>query len=523
MRELDRRTIEEHVSGKVLMDRAGYGVARVAGEFVPPSCSRAYKVLLFAGKGNNGGDAFVAARYLRAWGMETEVLLAADPGELKGDAQTHFTAMCESGVEWKSITDESSWRDLPGCYAGRSLVLVDGLLGTGVTGPARGVIASAVRVLNLLGEHSSVVAIDVPSGLNADSGEAPGVVVKADITVTMGMAKSGLVARSALEYVGSIEVVDIGIATSLTNGLESDIEIITARDLQQVLKRRERDSHKGSYGHVLLIGGSPGYAGAIVLAARAALRSGAGLVTLLVPESVSDTVAGLVPEAMVNAGKETSCGSLARDCMTEWDRDMKEFSSILIGPGLTTHRECVTLTEQVLAGSRVPLVVDADALNACAHRTFLVKRARCPVVLTPHPGEMARLIGRKTVKDVQGDRIGYSRRVAAEAQAVVVLKGAGTLVVDGSKPVHINMTGNPGMGTGGMGDVLGGLIAGLAAQGIDTWDAACASVYLHGLAGDKWARRNSEVALCAGDVVETLPEAFKAVRDLSGLRAALGD
>lgn len=513
MRELDRRTIEGYVPGEVLMERAGEGVARVAREFVPVSRSWAYKILLVAGKGNNGGDAFVAARHLHGWGIDTEVILAADPGELKGDAQLHFSRMCESGVEWRSVQEEASWTELLPDYCGRPLVLVDGLLGTGVTGAARGVVAAAIQTVNVLGEHSPVVAIDVPSGLNADTGEAAGATVVADVTVTMGFAKRGLLVPSAVGFVGCVEVVDIGIPASLTGNLESDIEIITAGDLSAVMRRRERDSHKGSYGHVLLLGGSPGYAGAIVLAARAALRSGAGLVTLLVPDSIATTVAGLVPEAMVNSAKETETGALARDSLNEWKRDMKDFDAILIGPGLTTHRECLTLTEQVLAGSRVPLIVDADALNVCAKKTFLIKRATCPVVLTPHPGEMARLIGGKTVADVQGDRIGFARRVAAEAQAVVVLKGAGTLVVDRTRPVHINMTGNPGMATGGMGDVLGGLMAGLAAQGIDVWDAACAATYLHGLAGDRCVRSTSEISLCAGDVVEALPEVFRLLRD----------
>lgn len=515
MRDLDRRTIEGYVTGEVLMERAGEGVAHVARGFIPASRAWTYKVLLVAGKGNNGGDAFVAARHLHGWGIDAEVLLAADPEELKGDAQLHFTRMQEFGVKWRSFQEESSWNELLSCYSRRPLVLVDGLLGTGMTGVARGVVAAAIEAVNALGAKSSVVAIDIPSGLNADTGEVTGPTVVADVTVTMGFAKCGLLAPSALDYVGCVEVVDIGIPEVLTDNLESDIEIISAADLSSVVKRRERDSHKGSYGHVLLIGGSPGYAGAIVLAARAALRSGAGLVTLLVPDSIAETVAGLVPEAMVNSATETDTGSLAKDCLTDWKRDMRDFDAILIGPGLTTHRQSQILTERVLAGSRVPLVVDADALNVCAHRTFMIKRATCPVVLTPHPGEMARLIGNKTAADIQGDRIGSARRVAADAQAVVVLKGAGTLVVDRTRPVHINMTGNPGMATGGMGDVLGGLMAGLAAQGVGVWDAACAATFLHGWAADRCVRRTAEISLSAGDVIETLPEAFRALRDIA--------
>jgi NAD(P)H-hydrate epimerase len=387
-------------------------------------------------------------------------------------------------------------------------VLVDGLLGTGIAGAVRGEAAAAIDAVNAAGARHAVAAADIPSGLNADTGCAEGCAVRADITVTMGYPKRGLLMPAAVEFVGAVRVADIGIPPELGAGSPAGLELVTPEDTPAVWRRRARGAHKGTYGHVLLIGGSPGFAGAIALAARAALRSGAGLVSVLTPEPLAPTVASLVPEAMVHGGAATDAGTLAADCLGRWGRDLTAFDALVLGPGLGLHRQSTSLAERVLAGSRVPLVLDADALSAFANRLFLVKRAACPVILTPHPGEMARLLNCGT-DAVQSDRLKAAADAAETAtHAVVILKGAGTIVAEAGHAPAVNLTGNPGMAAGGSGDVLAGLLAGLCAQGHTAREAARAGVYLHGRAGDLAARRLSQPALCAGDLIDHLPAAF---------------
>ncbi|NQT94352.1 MAG: NAD(P)H-hydrate dehydratase [Lentisphaerae bacterium] len=510
MRDLDRSTIEEFgVPGEELMDRAGAGVHDVVCYLARMCGYRDPSVLLIAGRGNNGGDAFVAARYLAERRIQCEVWLAGDADSIRGDALKHLAQMRSAGVKLRELPTLRDWDEAMAFGRGADII-VDGVLGTGLAGPARGPAAGAIRWINSFADRSLVVSIDAPSGLNAAEGTSQGGAVVADITATMGLPKIGLVLPTALEYVGVLEVIDIGIPSELEARIESDMELITASDLQGLFPRRRRDSHKGTYGHVLLVGGSPGYAGAIGLAATAAARSGVGLVTALVPRSVAPVVAGLAPEAMVHSGKQTRAGSLAADCLDEWGRDLAEFDAVLVGPGLSQRPSCRSLVEQLLGAIRNPMVLDADALNLCGGRAEVIRNVQGQVILTPHPGEMARLLG-CSVADVQADRCGVAACAAELTGSVVVLKGAGTLVAAEGRPIHVNLTGNPGMATGGTGDVLGGIIAGLLAQGLDPFDAARASVYLHGRAGDNVAWRASQAGILAGDLVEEIPNVFRDV------------
>lgn len=503
MRELDRRAIEGGVPAETLMERAGIAVADAVETAARAATGLApARVVAVAGKGNNGGDAFVAARALRERGLDARVLLAAPAGGLTGAAASHFTRMRACGVPVEepralgTLTAQGRW------------VVIDGILGTGLSGPVRGAAAAAIDAVNAAGERHAVIAADIPSGLNADTGCPEGRAVRADTTVTMGFPKRGLLLPPAVEFVGALEVADIGIPGELAAGIPEELELIVPGDTPALWRRRDRAAHKGTYGHVLLIGGSPGYAGAIAMAARAAVRSGAGLVSVLTPESLVATVAALVPEAMVHGGACTEAGTLASDALTRWGRELSDFDALVLGPGLGLHRQSTALAERILAGSRVPLVVDADALGAFSNRLFLVGRATCPVILTPHPGELARLLNRG-VDEIQADRFKAAADAAKVApKAVVVLKGAGTIVAQAGRPPAVNLTGNPGMATGGSGDVLAGLLGGLCAQRHEVRDAARAAVYLHGRAGDLAARRLSQAALCAGDLIDALPAAF---------------
>ncbi len=505
MRELDRRTIEAFgTPGEVLMERAGQGVAAAVLRLAELT-GRLGCIRCVAGKGNNGGDAFVVARRLHEMGFEVQLVLAAEREDLKGDALIHFERMLESGVQPLPLAEAGG---LPpdNANAGRELV-VEGILGTGISGEPRGMAAEAIALVNRLGADRPVIAIDVPSGLNSDTGDAPGAVVLADVTVTMGLPKTGLIAPQAADAVGNVEVVDIGIPLDYVSELPADTGMITPADLRQLFARRPRTSHKGTTGHVLLIGGSREFSGAIAMAAMSAVRSGAGLVTVLTPSEIVSSVSTLVPEAMVHGALDRVDGSLAAEALTNWPHELEEFDAILVGPGLTRSLDAQSLCHAVIEAAPVPLVLDADALPT-AEGIDLLGRANAPLVLTPHPGEMARLLGCETAA-VQASRLDVARAAAAKTGATLVLKGHGTIVAAPDGAAAVNPTGNPGMASGGMGDVLAGLLVGLLGQGVSPRDAACAAVYLHGRAADLAAWQSSQCSLTARDVIDTLPLAFR--------------
>lgn len=512
MQELDRRMIEENETpGEVLMERAGQGVADVVRRLADLAGFTSPLVHLLAGRGNNGGDAFAAARFLKEAGLSVSVWLAGSANDVKGDALRHLSRMKSAGVALRELPLREDWDEALRYPMGADL-LVDGVLGTGSSGPARGPAAGAIEYINAQARHALVVAIDIPSGLNADTGSAEGETVRADVTVTMGLPKRGLVEPEALEYTGVVEVVDLGIPEEFIAQLTpvEDRELIYSTDLRPLFTRRRRGSHKGEYGHVLLIGGARGYTGAIALAARAALRSGAGLVTVLTPAGIAPVVAGSVLEAMVLPAPETNTGSLDAGLWAEWRQRVDTFQAVLIGPGLSRHPQSLTLVRHLVHEYNGPLVLDADALSVLEGQAHFISKRRGPSVITPHPGELAKLMARETV-EVQKDRRAAALAAAAKTEATVVLKGAGTLVARTGRPLQINLTGNPGMATGGSGDVLAGLLTGLLGQGLEPYDAARAAVYLHGRAGDTAALRKSQAGLTAMDLVDELPYAFREV------------
>ena len=470
MRELDRRTIEEFgTPGEMLMERAARGLVEQILRLTQAHRIAYPSILLIAGKGNNGGDAEVAHRML-----------------LEKNISSNLWNIEE--INWETASSKGF------------NIFVDGLLGTGTSGAPRGKFAEAIRFINRA--KGLKVAIDIPSGLNADTGEAQGETVIADLTVTMGLPKTGLIHSESVETTGPIETVDIGIPAEYIEATEgcTEAELIVQSDVQ--LPRRKRNSHKGTYGHVLLIGGAPGMTGAIAMAARAALRSGAGLVSVLTPEEVVPIVAQAAgPEVMVHGfptlGKIK--GVQAQPASKVW----KNADAILIGPGLGRSEESRTAVENLIKACDVPLVLDADALSVSPET---IAAAKCPVVLTPHPGEFATLFGMET-SQVQADRWAAARSAAERTCNIVVLKGARTIVAAPGEKLAINSTGNPGMAKGGSGDVLAGLLTGLLAQGIEPFQATKTAVWLHGKAGDLAAAEKTEAAMTATD----LSDAFRAL------------
>jgi NAD(P)H-hydrate epimerase len=512
MRELDRRTIDEFgTPGEVLMERAGLGLADVIRRLMDYAGLIHPSVHFIAGRGNNGGDAFVAARLLHEVGIPVDVWIAGRASEFQGDALKAFSKMAGASIPYQELPTNDDWEAaLQGPALGD--ILVDGVLGTGTRGPARGPVAGAIQYINRRVEDALVVAIDIPSGLHADDGQPLGEAVRADVTVTMGLPKCGLVEPAAQEYVGSLEVVDIGIPEEFVEDveLESTTTLICASDLRPLFPRRARHSHKGNYGRVLLMGGARGYVGAIAMATRAAVRSGAGLVTTLVPERLLEVVAGACLEAMIQGVEETRQGAIDAAMWPAWENKINDFDAFLFGPGMTRGNDTLLLVRDILRDCRRPLVLDADAIAVMANQPDWIEDAHCPVVLTPHPGELALLFG-QTAEAVQKDRMGMAVAAAKYTKATVILKGAGTIVAGPDRPTAINLTGNPGMATGGTGDVLAGLVAGLLAQGLDPFDAACAAVFIHGRAGDLVAWRKSQAGLAATDLIEELPYVFREI------------
>ncbi len=488
MRELDRSAIASGISGLTLMERAGFAVAHATIPFLKMRDSRS--AFVFAGKGHNGGDAFVVARHLASAGCEPLLVLACRRAELTGDALTHYQQLSH-GV---TVIEQPDTVELRSMARERApSVVVDGLLGTGLVGAVREPYGSLIHFINELG--APVVAIDLPSGLDSDSGEVCGCCVRADVTVTMGLPKTGLLRGQALDWVGRLEAADIGFPAELVGAIRTEAELITMGEVAALIPPRPRICHKGDFGHVLVIAGSEGYTGAPVLTAHAAARSGAGLVTLAVPRVVYPMIAATCPPDIMPRPLDTilSCDG---------------FNALVIGPGLGQSEVARTIVRDTIQRLTIPAVVDADALNLMAGDLTVLGQIKTPLILTPHPGEMSRLTG-ETVSQINADRWKAAREFCGRYQTILVLKGAGTVVAGSTDSVWINVTGNPGMARGGMGDVLSGMIGGLLARGLKPFDAARAGVYLHGAAGDLVRDRLGEEAMLASDLIALIPEAFQ--------------
>lgn len=510
MRELEKVAVAEFdIPAFELMRRAGRGLASTVAYLADKAGMDEPFIEMIAGRGNNGGDVFAAALFLKEENYDVEVLLAGSASEIKGDALRHLGKMRAAGISLIELPTKESWMDALQ-DAGNGEIIVDGVLGIGIKGPPRGPAAAAIHYINTVSEDNLVVAVDIPSGLDADTGDAPGEAVLADVTATIGLPKIGLLAPKAVPYVGSLDVIGIGLPMDLANNYECSRDLITGWDIRRHMPRRPRAAHKGMYGHLLVIGGALGYAGAPAMAARAALRSGVGLTSVLIPAPIYPVVAGANLEAMTYPAESTSAGTLGADAWATWGPRINDFDAIVAGPGLTRHADSIQWVHHLLQDCRRPLVLDADALNVLADNPDRIARAQCPVILTPHPGELARLLGVSS-DVIQNDREAAAREAARRTKAVVVLKGAGTIVATEKAPLSVNMTGNPGMATGGMGDVLAGLIGSFLAQGFPALEAACAGVFVHGRAGDNAMWRRSQTSLSPLDLIEEFPSIFREV------------
>jgi NAD(P)H-hydrate epimerase len=511
MRRADAAAIEGmDIPGLVLMENAGRLVAEVLVEELDPF--EGEHVVVLAGAGNNGGDGFVAARHLARMGVDTAVyLVGATRAKLRGDAKAMAEAWVGMGGALTELKDRKSWRE-HGPHLGAGTIVVDALFGTGLSRPIQGLPAEVVEELNQ--SPCPVVAVDIPSGLFASSPQIPGPVVEAAITVTFARPKPAQVLPPAEDSCGELFVVDIGIPPRGIAAAEPDLHWVTAEEAARLLPERSPEDHKGRFGHVLVVAGSTGKAGAAVLTGWGALRGGAGLATVASPSSARAEVAGFAPELMtlpLPSSREGQLGKQAHKAVLELEGT---FNVLALGPGLGQAAATQTEIRRLVQRSRLPVVLDADGVNAFEgrYRGALRKHA-APLIVTPHPGEASRITGLKTA-EIQSDRVGAARRIAAEIGGICVLKGYRTIVADAQGRAFINPTGNPGMASGGMGDLLTGLIAAFVAQECEPLEAAILGTYLHGLAADiALDEGETEPTMTAGDVAEALPKAVRALRE----------
>ncbi|MGD8227943.1 MAG: NAD(P)H-hydrate dehydratase [Desulfobacteraceae bacterium] len=501
IQEMDRLTIQKlGIPGAVLMENAARGATRVFLDHFAPSINSS--VVVLCGRGNNGGDGYVMARYLQQAGFRVTVILLSKLNNVSGDALINLKVIKKMGLEILEVPDAKRWatkrRVLRNCD-----YIIDGILGTGLNSPVKGFYGQVLKYVNTL--DKPVMAIDIPSGLNADTGQIMGAAIKAELTATFGYPKVGHLIFPGADLVGRLVRIDIGIPDTVATQIPTSSVMTDPSHLNHLFGVENQDIHKGNRGHLLVLSGSTGKTGAAALTSLGGLRAGAGLVTLGVPESLNPILEGKLTEAMTEPLPETSDGSLSLKAEKKIRSLMEGKTALALGPGLSTDPETASLVRRIVAGSRLPTVIDADGLNALSQDRSSISSCGQSTILTPHPGEIARLTGIKA-SAIQHDRIGTSIQFVKKYGCHLVLKGARTLITQPDGKLYVNPTGNPALSSGGAGDVLTGLIGGFLARGWSMTEAAIAGVYLHGLAADYLAEDMGQVGVLAGELLDVLPE-----------------
>jgi hydroxyethylthiazole kinase-like uncharacterized protein yjeF len=500
MRDMDRLTIESFgIPGIVLMESAARGAVDTLFRHFPDV--RRMKVGIAAGRGNNGGDGFVIARYLAGAHVPLAVYLFSEKKRVRGDAAANLKLLDHMNVPVHEIPDLAAFESCRGGMRDYDL-WIDAMLGTGLAADVGGVLKEMIAFLNAT--QKPILAVDIPSGLDSDTGRPRGCCIQASVTATFGLPKIGHVVLPGSEFVGRLEVVDIGIPPVVVDEVRPNHHLLTGEMVGAWFHSRDAQSHKGTTGHLLVVGGSPGKTGAAAMTSQAAMRMGAGLVTLAIPKSLNWAMESQLTEVMTVPLPENSDQTLGLSAYGKIMGQLERKHALAIGPGLGTGGPTKSLVKRLIQTSPVPVVVDADALNALVGSLSFLRDLKVPIVMTPHPGEMARLVG-KTASAVQQARVREAHDFATTHKVHLVLKGARTVIGHPDGTVHVNPTGNPGMASGGMGDVLTGMISGLIVQGLSVEQAVNAGVYLHGCAGDSLARSVGPVGFLASDVIDILP------------------
>lgn len=502
MQEMDRRTIDSFgIPGRILMECAGRGATRTFLEKIYNAGSG--RVGIIAGRGNNGGDGFVIARYLAQRDIDVSVFLLSDCGAVTGDAAANLELL-------KALTVPVIEIPGPKQFARSQTDMrhvtywIDALLGTGLNSDVKDYFRQVIEFINA--QQRPVLSVDIPSGLNADTGQICGICIQARATATFGFPKIGHVVHPGVQCCGSVDVIDIGIPAYIASQVSVRQRLICAEEVKLIVDRRSPDDHKGRTGHLLVVAGATGKSGAAAMTANAALRAGAGLVTLCLPEALNPIAEAQLIEVMTTPLPDQGTGLILEEAFDTLMAQAPGKQALAVGPGLGTESHTRNLVHRVIKELELPLVIDADGLNSLVGHTALLENRSAPTVLTPHPGEMARLTGLST-KQIQQDRLAIARKFAIDSSACVVLKGARTVIAEPDGQVWINPTGNAGMASGGMGDVLTGMIAGFLAQGCSAVEAAVAGTYLHGMAADMLSREMPWGYL-ATEVIQTIPQAI---------------
>ncbi|MBI4682485.1 MAG: NAD(P)H-hydrate dehydratase [Nitrospirae bacterium] len=515
MQDIDRITIEKYgIAGTILMERAGLGVVAEINKSFPDQ-----KVIVLCGGGNNGGDGLVIARVLHNQGRDVEVFLSVGPDDLSGDAKVNYVAARKFGVKIRSIENFLARHS---SLNTRHCLIVDALLGTGLSKEVRTPLSDVIRKVNKM--SAPVISVDMPSGISSDTGQIMGCAIKARCTVTFGLPKRGHFLYPGAEHCGQMFVEEIGFPRTLLALEKIRINLVQKEDIRSLIPSRPKYSHKSTYGHVLIVAGSRGKTGAALMAAKACLRTGAGLVTIGIPDTLTSTFQSRVTEEMILPLPDKGNGTLSYKA-AEGILDFlgKKGNVLAIGPGLSVDNELSKLVNLLIRKSGVPMVVDADGLNAIADNIDVLNKSRAPVILTPHTGEMARLIkkgsgvrGQGPEKDklltmIEQDRINTALSFAKKTKTYLVLKGVPTITATPQGDAFINSTGNPGMATAGTGDVLTGMISAFLAQGMSPANASIVGVFMHGFVGDIIAEKKGQRSLIASDIIEAAPKLLKLV------------
>ena len=504
MRKIDKIAIEEYkIPSLNLMENAGNSVVNlIKSKF---GCPENKKIVIFAGKGNNGGDGFVAGRILTNLGAKVKVYLLGKIKEVKGDAKINLERFRSLG---KEIIEITAPEDLLGeeNYLKEANLIIDAILGTGTTGELNELLRVTVDWLNSL--NKPVVSIDIPTGVCADTGRLLPTAIKAVYTVTMGLPKPGLILFPGSEYAGEVVIAKIGFPEELLEDKKLSLNLITEELVKKMFSPRKKDTHKGDYGKIFILAGSAGFTGAAYLCSQSAIRTGAGLVTLGIPASLNDILEVKLTEVMTKPLPETKERTLSLEAEEEILKFMEKSDILAIGPGISQNPETKELIRKIILKSKIPMVIDADGINAIAGSVDILKEIKVPLILTPHPGELSRLIN-KNIEEIKTNPINIARNFVQEYNAVLVLKLARTVIGEPSGQIYLNTTGNPGMASGGVGDVLTGIIAALLGQNFSPIDSAIAGVYLHGYAGDLAKEKKGEFSLIATDIIEEIPEVLK--------------
>jgi NAD(P)H-hydrate epimerase len=501
MARMDRKTIEEiGIPGMVLMENAARGAAAFYEEAVPDLIRR--KITVVAGAGNNAGDGFVLARIFHGRGAPVRVVCLRPPDRLQGDALTNYNILTKLDIPihiWnEEVGFEEQWP-----WIGDSGVIIDAILGTGLNSEVRGLYRQAIEAVNEL-THIPVLAVDIPSGLDASTGKVLGVAIRATATATFGFAKIGLVIHAGADFVGRLKRVDIGIPREVSDACDIRRWWLDEYFLKDWLPPRPVLAHKGTAGHVTVLAGSRGKTGAATLICQGAARVGAGLVTLFIPQSLNPILEVKLTEAMTWPIAETEDQTPSITALSEVLSFMSGKQALAMGPGISLHPSTRSLVLELVRHSPCPMVLDADALTVLSEDLSALGKAAQPVILTPHPGEMARMIQGAT-RDIQEDRVAVAAEFSRRHGVILVLKGHRTIVAAPDGTIAVNSSGNPAMASGGMGDALTGMIAGFLAQGLDPFQAACLGVFVHGTAADRCFGQIASRGLLAADILSEVP------------------